>query len=191
MNSRIWIVLCAVLAVGTLGYSKPKNKDDFPKALLNARYVYVEAEAGDIQSLKLIPEDRRAIVDVTDALRSWNRYSLAFRRSEADVLFVVRKERIASAMVGGTIGRGTVPGNVPGRTETETHEAGRLDAEIGPNEDMLYVYLVKPDGAKFGPLWHQFLKDGLDKPEMPLFQKFKDEVDAATKAANAGKQNKP
>jgi hypothetical protein len=191
MNLRIWIGLCAALVICAVGYSKPKNKDDFPKALLNARYVYVEAESGDIQSFKLIPEDRRAIVDVTDALRSWNRYSLAFRRSEAEVLFVVRKERIASARVGGTIGRGTVPGTAPGTTQTETHEAGTLGAEIGPNEDMLYVYLVKPDGTNFGPVWHQFLKDGLDKPEMPLFQKFKDQVDAATKAANAGKQTKP
>jgi hypothetical protein len=187
MNSRMWIGLYAVLALGALGYSKPKNKEDFPKALLNARYAYVEAESGDIQSLKLIPEDRRAIVDVEDALRSWNRYNLTFRRSEAEVLFVVRKERIASAKIGGTIGRGTSPGTTPGTTETETHEGGRLDAEIGPNEDMLYVYLVKPDGTKFGPLWHQFLKDGLDKPEMPLFQKFKDQVDAATKAQTAAK----
>lgn len=191
MNSRMWIGLCAVLALCVTGYSKPKSKDDFPKALLNARYVYVEAEAGDIQSFKLIPEDRRAIVDVQDALRSWNRYNLTFRRSEAEVLFVVRKERIASARVGGTIGRRTEPGTTPGTTETETHGAGTLGAEIGPNEDMLYVYLVKPDGTKFGPLWHEFLKDGLDKPEMPLFQRFKDQVDAATKAANAGKQTKP
>ena len=187
MNSRMWIGMCAVLALGALGYSEPKNKDDFPKALLNARYAYVEAESGDIQSLKLIPEDRRAIVDVEDALRSWNRYNLTFRRSEAEVLFVVRKERTASAKIGGTIGRGTSPGTTPGTTETETHGGGRLDAEIGPNEDMLYVYLVKPDGTKFGPLWHQFLKDGLDKPEMPLFQRFKDQVDAATKTQAAAK----
>jgi hypothetical protein len=187
MNSRIRLGLCAMLAVGAVGYSKPKNKDDFPKALLNARYAYVEAEDGDIQSFKLIPEDRRAITDVTDALRDWKRYDVTFRRSEAEILFVVRKERIASAKVGGTIGRGTVPGTSPGTTETQTHEAGRLGAEIGPNEDMLYVYLVKPDGTKFGPVWHQFLKEGLDKPEMPLFQKFKGQVDAASKAQGAAK----
>jgi hypothetical protein len=188
MNSRIWIGLCAVLALGALGYSKPKSKDDFPQALLNARYVYVEAEAGDIQNVNLIPEDRRAIVDLEDALRSWNRYNLTIRRSEAEVLFVVRKERIASAKIGGSIGRRTVPGTQPGTTDSQTTEAGRLGAELGPNEDMLYVYLVNPDGKKFGPVWHQLLKDGLDKPEMPLFQKFKDQVDAATKAAAAGKQ---
>jgi hypothetical protein len=54
---------------------------------------------------------------------------------------------------------------------------------------MLYVYLVNPDGKKFGPLWHQFLKDGLDKPEMPLFQQFREQVDAATKAQAAAKQS--
>ena len=147
MNSRMWIGMCAVLALGALGYSKPKNKEDFPKALLNARYAYVEAESGDIQSLKLIPEDRRAIVDVEDALRSWNRYNLTFRRSEAEVLFVVRKERIASAKIGGTIGRGTSPGTTPGTTETETHEGGRLDAEIGPNDPLRREL---PAGSRFG-----------------------------------------
>src|ERR1700722_8445548 len=80
MNSRMWIGLCAVLALGAAGYSGPKNKDDFPKALLQARYVYVEAESGDIQSINVIPEDRRAIVDVEDALRSWNRYYVTMRR---------------------------------------------------------------------------------------------------------------
>jgi hypothetical protein len=189
MNSRIWIGLCAVLAIAVVGYSKPNKKDDFPKVLLNARYVYVEAEDGDIHSLKLIPEDRQAIGDVEDALRSWNRYNVTFRRSEAELIFVVRKERIASAKVGGTIGRSTGPGSVPGTTETETHEAGRVDAEVGPNQDMLYVYLVNPDGKKIGPVWHQYLKDGLDKPEMPLFQKFKDQVEAATKAQAAAKGN--
>ncbi len=191
MNSRVWIGFCAVLALCAAGYSKPKNKDDFPKALLNARYVYVEAEDGDINNFRLIPEDRRAIADVEAALRSWNRYNLAFRRSEAEVLFVVRKERIASAKIGGTIGRRTEPGTLPGTTDTQTTEAGRLGAEIGPNEDMLYVYLVNPNGTKFGPLWHEFLKDGLDKPEMPLFQKFKNQVDAATKAAAAKQGGKP
>jgi hypothetical protein len=33
------------------------------------------------------------------------------------------------------------------------------------------------------------LKDGLDKPEMPLFQKFRDQVEAASKAQAAAKGN--
>jgi len=162
--------LCAVLAVGALGYSKPKSKDDFPKSLLQARYVYVEAENGDINNINVIPEDRHAIVDVEDALRSWNRYNVTFRRSDAEVVFVVRKERIASAKIGGTIAHGPAPGT----TDPQTQAAGRIGAEVGPNEDMLYVYLVNPDGKKIGPVWHEYLKDGLDKPEMPLFQKFRD-----------------
>jgi hypothetical protein len=38
-------------------------------------------------------------------------------------------------------------------------------------------------------VWHQFLKDGLDKPEMPLFQKFRDQVEAASKAQAGAKGN--
>ncbi len=191
MNSRIWLGLCTMLAVGAVGYSKPKNKDDFPKALLNARYAYVEAEDGDIQSFKLIPEDRRAITDVTDALRDWKRYDVTFRRSEAEILFVVRKERIASAKVGGTIGRGTVPGTSPGTTETQTHEAGRLGAEIGPNEDMLYgaFWSSRTGDEVWAGVAPQFLKQTgwISRRIASLFQKFKGQVDAASKAQGAAK----
>ncbi|HEY2823120.1 MAG TPA: hypothetical protein VGJ06_18900 [Candidatus Acidoferrum sp.] len=188
MNSRIYIGLCAVLALGALGYSKPKNKDDFPKALLVARYAYVEALDGDIYSLNLIPEDREAIVNVENALRGWKHYDVTMRRSDAEILFVVRKERIASVKVGGTISHGPIPGT----SDPDTRVGTQLGAEVGPNEDMLYVYLINPDGKKMGPIWKEYLKDGLDRPEMPLFQKFKGQVDAASKAAAAAaaaKQN--
>ena len=80
-----------------------------------------------------------------------------------------------------------------GRSDAEVLFVVRkiIGAEVGPNEDMLYVYLVNPDGKKFGPVWHQFLKDGLDEPEMPLFQKFKDQVDAASRAGAAKGNSSP
>jgi hypothetical protein len=175
----MWLVLCAVLALGAPAYSKPKNQDQFPKALLVARYAYVEALDGDTFSLNLIADDRQAIANVENALRTWNRYNVTMRRSDAEILFIVRKQRIASGTVGGTISHGPVPGT----NDPETRAAGRVRAEVGPNEDMLWVYLVTPDGKKMGPIWKEYLKDGLDRPEMPLFQKFREQVDAATKAA--------
>jgi hypothetical protein len=182
---KVRFLFLSALLFSSVLIARSQPKEEVPKALLNARYVYVEALDGDIYSTNLIPEDRVAIVDTEDAMRNWNRYSVTLRRTDAEIVVVVRKGRTASAKVGGTIGRG----NIPGTSEPENREAGRVGAEIGPKEDLLSVYLVKPDGKRMGPIWKQYLKDGLDKPEMPLFKQFRDAVDAAAKAP--AKQSTP
>jgi hypothetical protein len=48
---------------------------------------------------RLYSEDRQAIADVTHALQTWNRYTLTIRRQDADLVFVVRKGRLAAAKV--------------------------------------------------------------------------------------------
>ena len=40
-----------------------------------------------------------------------------------------------------------------------------------------------------GPLWRQYLKDGLDPPEMLLLQQFRKAVEAASKQAPAKPTN--
>jgi hypothetical protein len=47
-----------------------------------------------------------AIVDVLNALRGWNRYSVSVKRREAEILVVVCKGRIVSVngSVGGNVG---------------------------------------------------------------------------------------
>jgi hypothetical protein len=135
--------------------------------------------------LRLLAEDRRAISDVEDALRDWKRYVVAARRDEAELLFVVRKGRIASAQ-GGGIGVGnTVPGNQgQGRTNPPTtpEAEASVGAEVGPPDDLLNVYILTPKDGRQGPIWKQYLKDGLDKPSIPLFKQLKETVEAAQKA---------
>ena len=57
--------------------------------------------------MALLSEDRKAILDVQNALRSWNRYMITVKR-EADLVFVVCKGHIASAQgsVGGGVSNG-------------------------------------------------------------------------------------
>jgi len=43
------------------------------------------------------------------------------------------------------------------------------------------VYAKNPDGSLGGPLWNRTLDHGLDAPGLPLFKKFKDEVEASSK----------
>jgi hypothetical protein len=71
----------AWLAIGVLVISvasqTPSNKQELvPTAiLLNSRYVYVEAWAGDFFNPHLLPEDRKAILDVQNALQDTNIWS--------------------------------------------------------------------------------------------------------------------
>jgi hypothetical protein len=80
--------------------AQSKKKDPVIPALFrHAHYVYVEAVDGDEFNPQLYPEDRQAIADVRHALQTWNRYSLTIRRQDADLVFVVRKGRLAAAKV--------------------------------------------------------------------------------------------
>jgi hypothetical protein len=82
------------------GPAQSKKKDpDIPALFRQARYVYVEAVDGDEFNPRLYPEDRQAIADVRYALQAWNRYALTIRRQDADLVFVVRKGRLAAAKV--------------------------------------------------------------------------------------------
>jgi hypothetical protein len=73
----------AMAAVGS--YDQP-----FPKILINARYVYVTAYDGDQFSSYLLPEDRRAISTVQDALQKWGRYIVVYRPQDADMILAVQ-----------------------------------------------------------------------------------------------------
>jgi hypothetical protein len=118
-----------------------------PKAILISRYVYVEAWDGHFFNPHLLSEDRKAIADVQDALRVWNRYVIAVKRREAELLVVVRKDRIASVRgsVGGNVGSGpgeSGPHDDRGSTQP-TAEGGitaGVGAEVGSRDDLFYVY---------------------------------------------------
>ena len=88
------LLLVAPIAVAQ---QKSKKHSDLPAAFSNARFVYVQAEDGDIMRPGLYPEDREAIFDVQQGIRDWNRYAVATRREDADLIFIVRKGRIAGA----------------------------------------------------------------------------------------------
>jgi hypothetical protein len=184
-----WLAI-GVLITSIAAAQTPSNKQEqVPTAiLLNSRYVYVEAWDGDFFNPHLLPEDRKAILDVQNALKDWNRYLVTVKRREAEILVVVRKGRIAS--VNGSIG-GNVGG---GRSESGPHHElgsnqpkaeGGDEAGVGPEvagrDDLFFVYLGSPDGSLTGPIWIHHQKDGLDTPDIPLFKQFKEFLDAASK----------
>jgi hypothetical protein len=173
---------------------KTKKHKDVPAVFENAHFVYVEAVDGDQMKPGLYPADRQAIFDVQNGLRDWNRYALATRRDEADVVLVVRKGRVASGQVHGSLSEGTrvpVPG---GQTASRAQGAGGVgagpagqngdgadagaEAEMGPESDMLRVYIMS-DGKMTGPVWTRELPDGLDAPSLMLLQQLRTAVERA------------
>jgi len=183
-------VALALIAAAPLALAKDKKKKDLSAIFNNARYVYVEAEDGDIMNPRLFPEDREAIADVQDELRDWKRYSVALNQSDADLVMVVRRGRLVAAQVHGGVGVGSGselggpypagrnpadPGGRGGGVSTEL--GGR--AEAGPPDDTLRIYAVIPGGRRGAILWEREMKDGLEAPQVPLLRQLKQEVERA------------
>ena len=188
MKRIVISLLLAAVAVAVLAQAKPKKpKATLPAVFNNASYVYVEAYSGDAFSPDIFPEDRQAIYDVEKALQEWGRYSITTTRDQADLVFVVRKGRLGGARIPGIAGNGgRLPGGGPGQRDpfpnspsgSEPRGAG-VDAEIGSPEDTLWVFLRTPSGSLGGHVWMRSVRDGLDRPGLPLFKQIKQEVDTA------------
>lgn len=190
-------VALALILAAPLGFAKDKKKKDLPAVFSTARFVYVQAEDGDIMNPRLFPEDREAIADVQDGLKDWNRYAVAINQSDAELVMVVRKGRLVGALVHGGVGIGTGPGldgSYPGNRNPagqNNPDAGRADGgrgtsteigargDAGPPDDMLRVYLVTPDGRRGAMVWSGEMKDGLDAPASILLRQLRQEVDRA------------
>ena len=183
-------VALALALAAPLALAKDKKTKDVPAILNTARFVYVEAEDGDIMNPRLFPEDREAIADVQDELRDWKRYAVALKQSDAELVMVVRKGRLVGAQAHGGVGIGDGPelgGARPGSRSpadpnsrgggVSTEIGGR--AEAGPPEDMLRVYSVNPDGSRGALLWTGAMQDGLSAPQVLLVKQLKREVDRA------------
>jgi hypothetical protein len=180
MKRRLFLVL--LLGSVTLSQAKPKSqKADLNAVFKNAQYVSVEAYAGDALSPKLVPDDRQAIYNVEQRLKDWNRYAIVYQRDRADLVFFVRKGRIASVTPRVMVSAGSQSKDrnslPPDPTRTSDSIGVGVDAEAGSADDMLAIYLVNPSGRRDGPIWSESLKGGLDAPTLPLFQHIKHEVE--------------
>lgn len=197
-------VALALILAAPLGYAKDKKKKDVPAILSTARFVYVQAEDGDVMNPRLFPEDRDAIADVEDGLRDWKRYAVTINSSDAELVMIVRKGRLASAQLYGGVGIGRGPGldgsypgnrnpadpNNPDGGRRTTREIGAR-GEAGPVDDMLRIYSMTPDGRRGALLWSGEMKDGLDAPNVMLLRQFRQEVDRAYPPQTASQPSTP
>jgi hypothetical protein len=170
-----------LLLLPTLLAAQAKKKHTVPAAFSNARYAWVETiDERDAFSPGIFPDDRQAIVDVEDALRDWNRYSITTSRSQAELVFVVRKGRLASATLGGTVGVGTAqpyPGQRPTAGTGGTSRGASVGTEAGAPDDLLEVHLLNSDGTLGAQLWTRSFEDGLQAPQVALIAQLKKAVE--------------
>ena len=133
-----------------------------------------------------------------DAVKAWGRYIFTIDRDQAELVFVVRKGRLAGAEGSGTIslGRkypqtGSQGGQLPGSQQRPQGPGFGVGAEAGSPHDLLQVCQLNGDGKLSGPLWIRSLAGGLDAPRVPLFAQFKNEVEKAYPSAPPSPPAKP
>lgn len=185
----------ALLLLLVPAFAIAKNKKPDVAAIFGtARYVYVEAQDGDLLNPRLYPADRQAVGDVEDAMRAWNRYKVTALRDQAEILIVVRKGRLANGRIAGQVGQPLPPGQGPSQSSGRGPGIGTgidTSAEVGPEDDLLRVYLLNPDGNRVGPIWDRSLTDGLDAPQLLLVRQLKDAVEKAYPQTAASQPAKP
>jgi hypothetical protein len=188
----ITLLLVLAPALATV-QAKPKKPYKLPAMFNQARYVYVEAVAGQEFDPRLNSYDRQAIADVVSALNDWNRYVLTTERDQADLIFVVRKGRVAEANVGVQVGSGPqgAPGGPANGPLPGNGVGGTVGGGVGPPDDLLEVYLPNPNEAHGTLLWQHTLADGLNPPDLTLFKQLKDEVERTYPNQTASKAPKP
>jgi hypothetical protein len=186
----IALLLVLVPAFATM-QAKAKKPYKLPAAFNQARYVYVEAADGQEFDPRLNPDDRQAIADMDEAMNDWNRYVLTMRRDQADLIFVVRKGRAAEADVGLGVGSGRQ--GVPNRPANGRSPGNgvAVGGQVGSPDDLLEVYLPNPNDSHGTLLWRHTLADGLNSPELALFNELKNEVERTYPSQTAGKTAKP
>lgn len=196
------LLLLLLVPAQAMMHGKDKKPQKVSVVFSHAQYVYVEAVDGQEFSPRLYPDDRQAIADVEKAVSAWPRYTLVERRDEADLIFVVRKGRLASADAGVQVGSRSTIGsnrssNIPGTDaggtgpNTGTAIGSRVGAEAGPPDDLLEVYQSDPVNSHRTLIWQRTLADGLDAPDLALFKQLKDRVERDYPNQNASNSKKP
>ena len=166
LPALIAIVFCCSLAI-----AKEKEKAVLPVDVLQARTVLVIVDPTAGVDAADPNANRRARVDVEQALDKWGRFRRVQDAITADLVIMVRKGngKAVQTTISGTPVNGTTPvdvGSTSSPTEANTHVAIRSgnsgpndpsnagnhpsaphpQAEVGPSQDFFAVYRGTKDG---------------------------------------------
>jgi hypothetical protein len=153
--------------------------------ILNARFVMVTTESGDVFDPRIISDDRKAAGDIQNKINEWKRFTLVYRQEDADIVIAVRtggRFRANGGIHVGNMPRDTTGARIPDASNTnrQTTVGPIATADMGPKDDLFSVYDAH-DYPSSALLWRREQKDGLGYPTQPLFDQFKKEVEKAAK----------
>jgi hypothetical protein len=169
MKRAVIVCVACVLFSGAAWGQKKSRDTTLPGVILHARYVHVTAFTGDQFNPRVMQEDRVAVNDVINALKKWGRYAVTYEEKNADLIMVVRRGKIVAAKVGGGVSTGT-PGTVP---------FGVGGAEGGSPDDTLMIMEGGRPPLDSPALWRRSARNGLQGPNPPLVEAFKNDVEQA------------
>lgn len=186
MHKFSGVLLLSVFVLVLQGYAKDPV---LSAQLLHARYVALGFETAEgflgewetqaFVSAKILPGDRQALANVSDALKKWNRYAITIDPQQAEILIAVRSGRLASANGGIRVHTGSIDSTGTART-SGTAIGPVVGVEAGPPSDYLAVYQAD-DGHEGPRLWRKTQDDGLVGRNPPLLESFQADVEAAAK----------
>lgn len=205
------VLLLVAGGAASSAWAKSPKKSEITHIFCPATYVYVRTMDGDVILPRVLPEDRDAASRVEDQLTKWNRYVLVYEPQQADLIFVVRTGRVATALGNVGAGRGApMPGARPAPDPTDAsqgpenpsqnprtpagigpHTSVGTGGSVGPPDDLLAVYTKPGNVDTQTPIWEQTQKDGLADPDVPLFQQIRTAVDQSCHDQPTDKPNNP
>ena len=185
MKPRL-IALIGLACVCSVAHAKNK-KLEVPEVFATAHSVYVECTDGEINKPGLTAADHEAILQVEEALREWNRYTLAPSRDKADLIIVVHKGHVVGDQDHTNLGphpaTSQPPPQQPGRDAVlggrpmEPITPVGTGSEMIAIEDLLRVYTLNEKGKLKGPVWSREMDGGLDGPTVRLVMELKAAVE--------------
>ena len=199
MKHRSFAICTITLLTFSLAHAKNK-KLQVPDVFQTAHTVYVESIDGDISRPGISKADHDSILEVREAVREWNRYTLAPSRDKADLIIVVRKGHnigdqdhlgLATRPSGSVRNGAMVPNRAPFQgTPVDRSDSGGTGGDDLATQDLLRVYTLNEKGKLKGPVWAREMDDGLNGPSVRLILELRSAVeityprDAATETAS-------
>ena len=173
---------CALFFLACASTQAQQTNQAFLNKIVNARFVMVTTESGDPFDPKIISDDRKAAGDIQNKITEWKRYTLVYRKEDADIVIAVRAAGRVRVNAGVHIDTGRQnkrplpPGVYDPSQPTSTSVGPILTADAGPKDDLFSVYDAS-DYPASAILWRKEQKNGLGYPTIPLFEQFKKDVE--------------
>jgi hypothetical protein len=183
MSKVVGAALAALLFLSLAPTAALAGKRKVPARVTDARLVALGFDVGDrfvgeeaaVADPDVLPEERRALRVIRDAIGRWGRYGVTGEPEKIEVVIAVRLGRRDN--LGGGYGSSGYLGGPGGMRRGSTY-----GGEVASSDDKLTVY-EWVDGRVGKRLWAAQKAGGLAGDPPPLFAQLRSDVERADEAA--------